>query len=297
MTENTAKNERPAELDLLFQRVGTYRESSDFQELLQFVKKFRALAPYNAMLLHIQRPGSGYVATARDWLEKFGRTVRPGARPLLILKPFRPIQFVFEVQDTEGDEPFPEKLLSPFKIPAENHEQACRNSLSKLLKRLPADGVSFHKADNGSCNAGSIGPAPDLPKKYQIYGKDKEVLVKYHLIVSKNLGVPETFATVLHELGHLYCGHLGTPDPSRWKSRIIKDKNIEEFEAECVSWIICSRMGIDSKSETYLHNYLNKNHAIPPISLDSVLKAAGMIEDRIAGHVSACKLLLKDQEK
>ncbi len=295
MEENTKQNDRPGELDLLFQRVGTYRESNEFQDLLQFVKRFGNLAPYNAMLIHIQRPGSAYVATAKDWLQKFGRTVRPGARPLLILKPFRPIQFVFEVQDTEGDRPFPEQLLNPFKIPAPEHALACKDALSKLLFNLPADGISFHEADNGSCRAGSIQLASTHARKYQIYGNNKEVLVKYNLIVNRNLGVVETFATVLHELGHLYCGHLGTPDPSRWKSRNSHDKNIEEFEAECVSWIVCARMGIDSRSESYLHSYLDSNNTIPPISLDSVLKAAGMIEDRISGRITPCKTLLKEK--
>src|SRR5690606_19987291 len=101
------------ELDKLFLDVGTYRRSTDFYELIKFIKKFPRIAPYNAMLIHIQKPGSSYVASANDWKKKFNRTIMPGARPLVILRPFVPVAFVFELIDTEGEEPFPEELLNP----------------------------------------------------------------------------------------------------------------------------------------------------------------------------------------
>ena len=48
-------NERQkSELDSLFENVGLYRKSSDYMGLLNFVKKFPMLAPYNAFLLHVQ---------------------------------------------------------------------------------------------------------------------------------------------------------------------------------------------------------------------------------------------------
>jgi len=54
------------ELDKLFQEIGTYRKTKEFKELLDFVKKFPKIAPFNAMLLHIQKPGSNYVASAAE---------------------------------------------------------------------------------------------------------------------------------------------------------------------------------------------------------------------------------------
>lgn len=55
------------ELDKLFLDIGTYRKSSEFNELLEFVRKFPKIAPYNAMLIHIQRPRSNYVASVSQW--------------------------------------------------------------------------------------------------------------------------------------------------------------------------------------------------------------------------------------
>lgn len=96
------RNKGISELDKLFTEIGTYRESSEFRKLLNFVKKFPYVAPYNAMLVHIQKPGSLYVASAAEWGKKFNRRVKTGARPLVILRPFGPVAFVFELNDTEA---------------------------------------------------------------------------------------------------------------------------------------------------------------------------------------------------
>ena len=91
------KNKSIPELDKLFNEIGTYRKSKEFIELLDFVKRFPHIAPYNAMLIHIQKPGSQYVASAGEWHRIFNREINAGARPLVILRPFGPVAFVFEL--------------------------------------------------------------------------------------------------------------------------------------------------------------------------------------------------------
>ena len=54
------------------------------------------------MLLQIQKPGLSFAASACDWWEGFERRPKEGARPLLILWPFGPVAFVYDVLDTEG---------------------------------------------------------------------------------------------------------------------------------------------------------------------------------------------------
>ncbi len=107
--QKSISNKMP-ELDKLFCQVGTYRKSDQYKELLEFIKRFPNIAPYNAMLINIQKPGSKYVASASDWKKRFNRTIKIGARPLVILRPFGPVAFVFELSDTEGHDPFPEEL-------------------------------------------------------------------------------------------------------------------------------------------------------------------------------------------
>src|ERR1700745_3102091 len=78
-------------LDQLLSDSSLYTRSKDYKELLEFVVRLRNFAPFNAMLLQVQKPGLTYAASARDWYERFKRWPKEGARPLLILWPFAPV--------------------------------------------------------------------------------------------------------------------------------------------------------------------------------------------------------------
>src|SRR5690625_250506 len=90
-------------LDQLLEDSRLYRTSKEYMELLDFVARMRDFAPFNALLLHIQKPGLTHAASAKDWRERFNRRPKLDARPLLILRPFAPVALVYDVQDTEGD--------------------------------------------------------------------------------------------------------------------------------------------------------------------------------------------------
>src|SRR5690349_17468835 len=64
-------------LDELFFDAQRYRTSEDYRKMMEFLRRFRFYSPYNAMLVHLQRPGAVYVATPSRWREKFGRRVNP----------------------------------------------------------------------------------------------------------------------------------------------------------------------------------------------------------------------------
>src|SRR5438034_2398840 len=100
-------------LDQLLADSRLYTRSADYKELLDFVVRLRNFAPFNAMLLQVQKPGLSYAASACDWRERFCRTPKEGARPLLILWPFGPVSLVYDVMDTEG-KPLPEDVASFF---------------------------------------------------------------------------------------------------------------------------------------------------------------------------------------
>ena len=58
---------------------------------------------------------------------------------------------------------------------------------------------------------------------------------------------PESrYATLVHELAHLYLGHLGTPSHHWWPDRARLVPEVKEFEAESVSYLVCGRAGIDT---------------------------------------------------
>ncbi len=271
---------KPAELDKLFSDIGTYRNCNQFIDLLKFIKKFPEIAPFNAMLLHIQKPGSMYVATKTKWEREFNRTIKAGMNPLVILQPFGPVAFVFELSDTEGKEPFPQELLEPFQVKGQISDIEFNN----FINSLKCDGIFYTEVNHGSASAGYI-KTSTVERDLKFVRAKKEVYVKslYEMGVNRNHSDSVKFATIAHELGHLYCGHLGTPNLKWWGNRSNLNINVEEFEAESVCWLVCERMGITNPSEKYLSNYLDNNYMIPNISIDAVLKAVAILEKMIKG--------------
>jgi hypothetical protein len=102
---------------------------------------------------------------------------------------------------------------------------------------------------------------------------------RYELILNSKLSREARYATLVHELAHLYCGHLGTPNPKWWPDRSGLKLAVCEFEAESVCYIVCKRIGISNPSDQYLATYLQEKNEIPVISFDRVMKSAGLIED------------------
>ena len=77
----------------------------------------------------------------------------------------------------------------------------------------------------------------------------------------------------------MYCGHLGTPNEKWWPNRVNLEIKAREFEAESVCYLVCARTQIDNPSHEYLSGYLEKQADVPIISLDSIMKAVGLIEE------------------
>ncbi|MFZ5767233.1 MAG: hypothetical protein ACOY3F_00840 [Bacillota bacterium] len=259
-------------LDELLKRTILYRSSREYRELLKFVARFRGYSPFNALLVHIQKPGAMFVAPPDRWLRQYGRVVKPGARPLVILQPMGPVMFVFDLSDTEG-KPFPAHLESPFHV----RGGPVGDRLHRLVENSKRDGVFLVLSEMGSGQAGSIDKA-DSPDRVMEFG-EFQVAVRYVVEVNRNLNDGARYASLVHELGHLYCGHLGTPDPRWWPDREGLPEEVREFEAESVAYLVCQRAGLEIPSAPYLAVYLEECPEVPPISLYRVMKAAGLIEE------------------
>ena len=60
MKQGEKKSDKRA-LDELFTRVKQYSSSGDYHTLLRFNARFKRHSPFNAMLVHVQKPGAKYV--------------------------------------------------------------------------------------------------------------------------------------------------------------------------------------------------------------------------------------------
>ena len=216
-TEDAAKHA----LDELFNATYAYRDSKEYMEMMRFVSRFHFYSPYNAMLIRLQRPGARFVAPPTRWKRDYDHYVKPDANPIVILQPMGPVMFVFDVSDTEPGpnvRPIPAEVDRPF----EAQGGIIGDELKKTIENAKRDGIRIHSQESGSQHAGSIQAVnkPHLPPLIFFIGKDKdgtprykEILVQYELLFSGKLSRESRYATLVHELAHLYCGHLGTPKP------------------------------------------------------------------------------------
>lgn len=286
------KDERIDRIDQLYEAVQKYQECNAFKELRKMICNFPRLSPYNAMMVAIQKPGSSYVASMKTWHNMFGRHVKPDARPLIILRNFGPIDFVYEYNDTEGPEIdksiLDVKLLYPF----ETNQVITESQYANFIVEMMYDGILYEEKDYGTDLAARIYSyhgTQFLP--HGARGKIKEAKVCAKVDVQKNLKTTAKFASILHELGHFYCGHLGRLGtkflPERYDN---PSEDTKEFEAETVAWLCCERLGIKNPSKEYLASYTQDGN-IPPVMISAILKAAGNVERLIRGKATLRKEL------
>lgn len=270
-------------LDSLWRNVQAYRSSENFMAVMKACSRFRHLAPYNAMLVEMQRPGARYVLSEKEWHKKYDRGIKPNARPLIVLVPFGPVDFLFEINDTyplktglirKTDYEILEEIAAPYKTRTEVSD----NILNATIDRLPIHGIAIDTSFvAGSDYAARIELLNIHSHTINVHiGKDQNLKwqANYLLSVNKNAQKGVCFASICHELGHLFCQHLIAPhDWEKWPVRNISHAS-KEFEAESVSWLVCERLGIGNPSEKYLSGYLMENNEIPTeVSIERILYA------------------------
>ncbi|MCG8028654.1 MAG: ImmA/IrrE family metallo-endopeptidase [Candidatus Thiodiazotropha taylori] len=256
-------------LDGLLEESRLYKTTQDYQELLDFTIKLRNFAPFNAMLLNIQKPGLTYAASAMDWKLRFNRQPRRDARPLLILWPFGPVALVYDVQDTDGDD-LPEDAQM-FPVRGQIDEKRMKDFAGMLAKK----GIEWASFDGGDASAGSI-EAKSNP------GSDPKAKRYYLMRINRNHSPVVQFVTLAHELGHLFLGHLGKDRALKIPDRFGVPHTPQEIEAESVAYIVCHRQNITPKSQTYLSQYVKDgagaDHELSGMDFYQVMRAAGQVE-------------------
>ena len=268
--------------------VKSYRDSNEFKKMLDFIGRFPYLAPYNAMLAQMQKPGATFVLTGKKWAE-YGRQPKLNGQKLIVLKPFGPVQCVFDFEDTE---PIPNatKVIEKadlIKKYTEGLQQAQgdldNKTMNTLVSNLPVYGIYLD--DNfmaSNTYGGYIMPYHDQKLKVKI-DKDYYMEVPSCFVISINKKQTNAvkFHTLCHELGHLFCNHQ-CYDKRKKRKLTLKEK---EFEAETVAWLMCKRHGISNPSEEYLASYA-PNGEIPICSTELIMRAVTEIEKMMEGFVS-----------
>jgi hypothetical protein len=270
--ESSRRRDGKSALDEMFVRSMAYRRSKSYLEMMKFIAKFPLYRPFNRFILYIQNPNVTFVATPEQWEKRFERKVKPDARPLVILVPFGPVSFVYDLVDTEGKS-LPEYLADPFSVVGKLSQRIW----DFTLNNCPRDGIAVVKAEHSALKAGEIARYDSEIHAESVVGAGFRI--EYVVALNEKFDLATHYATLAHELGHLYCGHLGGSQAGEWKSRVDLSKEVIEVEAESVAYLVCSRLGLETKSEKYIAYYAQTHDTMPVISLETVLKVAGRIEE------------------
>jgi hypothetical protein len=190
--------------------------------------------------------------------------------------------FVFDVSDTA---PLPNTRALPIRVqdPFQVRSGKIGGQLALTVENAKRDGVRVSERADGSQRAGSIqwavaGQHLEFNIAQKPMPKSTQIPLWFELLLNSNLSAETRYGTLVHELAHLYCGHLGTPNDRWWPDRRNFSHVVREFEAESVSYLVCARLGIETASDAYLAGHVRKCPVTPLISLDRVMKSVWLLE-------------------
>ena len=239
-------------IDALFRESAAYQNSTSFQEMVSFMANFRDYAPFNNMLVKLQNPSCSFFATQKDWYERFGRRLKEDARPMLILAPMHPVMLVYDLDSTEG-RPLPQELQEFAKFEGDwepaRLSRTVANASTRDLIRIETVKLSSTSSGFATISAGQDG-------------------MKMRIGLHDELDEPSRFGVLLHELAHIYLGHLGGDKDGWWPSRGNLARRAMEVEAEAVAYVLSRRAGLKGASPHYVSRYLDGDATLQAISLE-----------------------------
>lgn len=224
---------------------------SDYGAYMWFAS---GLSLFNSAVLLVQRPGIGFAASETTWLKDYGRLPKPEARPLLIVKPFAPLDIYYEASDTYSidNRPLPEWM--------QNGNRRLLPSMPEFSKEqfifiLNQHGVYFGEKDFGERIYGEMIYQPNVVSIEYLNknGDLKPLLTHYVMLINSSLDFAQQIPAFFHEIGHLLCGHL-TVDEEINKTDFLNCKipkrdelshEQEEYEAEMTCALIMKAFGWD----------------------------------------------------
>lgn len=291
----TAETVARESIDRLLADGHSYRKTAEYREFIDFLGRFRSYSPFNAAMVKLQRPGARYVATANAWDRDYRRVIRPGAQPLVIMQPRGPYMVVYDVGDTEalpGAPALPRDVIDPFAVTSVLSSDRAVELWDTTVDNAIRDGIRITLVDHAPSHAGAArwtrlhGTVISRPGPRASSRPESFPLV-HEIEVNENLSPVDRYVTLVHELAHVYCGHIGSPDPRRWPDRR-GSKQRAEIEAETIAYIVLRRLDPTAAMGDYLLGYLSSSDEMPDdLGLRLMIHVATLAMKMGAGRLPA----------
>lgn len=275
----------------VFQDALKLKDQDFFRNFLKFSSRVPQNAPFNNALIFIQNSSCTYFATVSRW-KKFGRTIKKGTRPMLILMPFGPVEFVYDIKDTEGGDLPDSEVLNWWR---EREVHFDERIFKKTIQNINNLGIRFVKESPFKYfdMSGSLGKFLKIDA-FRTAGVAKLHLnSKYRSIaLHPRYDEPsvEAYGVLCHEIAHHLLGHIGEVvyrhqnkkgEISRAvvaSNRRVLTQNIKELEAEITAWLVFNYFNLKKQSEVYLASWIMNENDLKSINVVLVFRVAGLIQ-------------------
>lgn len=166
--------------------------------------------------------------------------------------------------------------------------QTAGHALTWLTSNARYDGVRVTGARHGLAWAGCIRHAEKglhhWVESADAKSQQVKVRIRFEALTNEAYAESERLATLAHEMGHLFCGHLGADAKDWWPSRTSMGLQVREFEAESVARLVFRRLAPEIDLPPHLDQYFKGNDALPTDGWDLVVAAADRVIDMSQGH-------------
>lgn len=171
--------------------------------------------PFNCALIMAQRPGARNVQTERAWNNR-GYALKPEAIPIVIMQVNGPVTLVYDEEDVYSIEPQLEAVSSyqpenPYddKPPLLIGAATLTNWIALVQKKGIRTALT-RMGDRQHGKAELLSPPIPLTYTETEDGTEKDHTVQAHFQITLSISrsAHDQALTLLHELGHLYCGHV-----------------------------------------------------------------------------------------
>lgn len=210
---------------------------NQYKQILNGFHNYSIMNLISAYFQHYEKTGESIeiLASYKTWQKK-GRQVKKGEKGLKILVPYK-----YKIKDEETDEVIGEKVY--FKIG--NVFDLSQTTGDRLEKDYTSNNfnITFNEI---------TAQLPEVPVILTNKELERGSTDGHKIWISTHISDTEKICTLFHELAHMKL-HFG-------KDRKKLTKGIKELEAETVSYIISSYLGIvNEESSSYIKHWYNDN--------------------------------------